>query len=83
MKIYDGYLYETCEDWTPVVIAAPTGMHEAIIWLPNWLSEHCPNAGDDYDAWCHPEDTLMDNTHRTVYFFRDEKVAMLFVLRWA
>lgn len=80
MKTYDGHLYETVEDWHPVVIRQPIDVREKIIRLPAWLSQYCPD--NDYDAWCMPGERLEDPGHRTLYFFRDEKVATLFALRW-
>lgn len=82
MKKYQGHLYETVADWHPVVIQAPTEFYDTIVQLPVWLREHCPNGEDDYDAWCHPDDDLT-TAHRSVYFFRDKKVAVLFALRWS
>jgi hypothetical protein len=83
MKRYKGHIYETVEDWHPVVIKSPTDFYDKIVYLPSWLSEHCPGADDDYDAYVYADDSLMDANHRSIYFFRDETVAILFALRWA
>jgi hypothetical protein len=83
MKEFHGHLYETVATWHPVIIRQ-TG-----VWLTDfihrsaWLSEHCPDGPDDYDAYAYHEDNFNDNNHRSVYFFRDEHVALLFALRWA
>jgi len=83
MKKHNGHLYETVEDWHPVVIQAPTGFYDKIVHLPAWLSEHCPNCDEDYDAWVYGDDDGMNPVHRTIYFFRDEATAILFALRWS
>jgi hypothetical protein len=83
MKIHNGHSYETVEDWHPVVIQAPTGFYDKIVHLPAWLSEHCPNCDEDYDAWVYGGDDGMNPVHRTIYFFRDEATAILFALRWS
>jgi hypothetical protein len=83
MKKHNGHLYETVEDWHPVVIRSPRDFMDKIVFLPSWLSEYCPNADDDYDAWVYEGDNAMDPNHRSIYFFRDENVAILFALRWS
>lgn len=82
MKKFDGHIYETVEDWHPVVIRNKGNMMDDIILRPAWLSENCPDGPTDYDAWVYADDDLMDPLHRTIYFFRDETVALLFALRW-
>jgi hypothetical protein len=83
MKEYLGHLWETVKDWHPVVIRQSEDPWDNIVRRPYWLSEHCPNGPDDYDAWCHYEDRLTYSRHRTVYFFRDVEVATMFALRWS
>lgn len=83
MKKYNGHLYETCEDWHPVVIRQKGDMLNDIILRPAWLSKHCPDADEDYDAWVYEDDSLMDPTHRSIYFFRDKTVAIMFALKWS
>lgn len=83
MKKFQGHLYETNASWHPVIIHGSTNWMDNVIHRPSWLSEHCPDADNDYDAWCHPDDQLTDHDHRTVYFFRDEQVAIQFALRWS
>lgn len=80
---YEGHLYETVDGWHPVVISQSSDWFDNIARRPAWLSEHCPNAGMDYDAWVYADDNLMDDNHRTIYFFRDHKVAVMFALRWS
>lgn len=82
MKEFNGHLYETVEDWHPVVIRNKGTVMDDIILRPAWLSEHCPDGEMDYDAWVYGDDSLMDQTHRSVYFFRDKDVAIMFALRW-
>ena len=82
-KEFHGQLYETVEDWHPVIIRKKNNFVDDIIRRPAWLSEHCPDADGDYDAWVYGDDNLIDPNHRTVYFFRDENVAILFALRWS
>jgi hypothetical protein len=81
-KEFNGHLYETVEDWHPIIIRNKSNFMDDIILRPAWLSKHCPDGPYDYDAWVYGDDNLMDSNHRTIYFFRDEKVAMLFALRW-
>jgi hypothetical protein len=81
VKTYQGHLYETKASWHPVVITAPQDFMDKIVYLPSWLSEHCPNG--EYQAWCHPDDELTDPNHRTVYFFEKYETAVLFSLRWS
>jgi hypothetical protein len=83
MKKYNGHIYETMEDWHPVVIRNKGNMMDDIILRPAWLSEHCPDAYMDYDAWVYGNDSLMDSNHRSIYFFRDKDVAIMFALRWS
>ena len=83
MKRYKGHLYETVEDWHTVVIQSPKDFYDKIVHLPAWLSEYCPGADDDYDAYVYADDSMMDINHRSIYFFRDETVDILFALRWA
>jgi hypothetical protein len=83
MKEFQGHLYETCEDWHPVTVKNSGDFVKDHIFRGSWLSQHCPEASIDYDAWCHPEDDLRDPNHRSVYFFRDERVALLFALTWS
>lgn len=82
MKEFDGHIYETVEDWHPVIIRNKGTITDDIILRPSWLSKHCPDADMDYDAWVYGNDSLMDPQHRTIYFFRDETVAIMFALRW-
>lgn len=81
MKTYDGHLYETCKDWHPVVIRNTGDFWQDHIVRGRWLSENCPEGS--YDAWCYPDDDLTDPNHRTIYFFRDTEVAVMFALRWS
>jgi hypothetical protein len=83
MKVYEAHTYETVADWHPVVIRNKGNMMDDIILRPAWLSEHCPDAHMDYDAWVYGNDSLMDGNHRSIYFFRDEIVAIMFALRWS
>ena len=83
MKEYQGHLYETPEDWHPVVISEPVDFFDKIVYLPSWLQKYCPEAWEDYDAWVYHEDNLLDAGHRSIYFFRDHEVAVLFALRWS
>jgi len=83
MKKYLGHLWETMEDWHPVVIRCRGNFMDDNILRPSWLNEYCPDGSSDYDAWCHPDDQLTDATHRTVYFFRDLEVATVFALTWS
>ena len=83
MKVHDGHMYETVDGWHPVVVQYPTEFMDKIVHLPSWLSQHCPDGETDYDAWVYADDNLMDANHRTIYFFRDEHVAILFALRWS
>jgi hypothetical protein len=83
MKTYDGHIYQTSKDWYPVVIRNKGTLMDDVILRPAWLSEYCPGAWDDYDAYCHPDDSVMDGNHRSVYFFRDKKTAIVFALRWS
>ena len=83
MKVYEGHTYETVADWHPVIIRNKGNMMDDIILRPAWLSEHCPDAHMDYDAWVYGNDSLMDGNHRSIYFFRDEIVAIMFALRWS
>jgi hypothetical protein len=83
MKNFQGHLYETYEDWHPVIIRNRGDFMEDHIYRSAWLSQHCPDAGEDYDAWAYDKDSVQDPKHRTIYFFRDPKVATLFALRWA
>jgi hypothetical protein len=83
MKEYEGHLYETVESWHPVIIRSPIEFYDKIVYLPCWLRDHCPNADEDYDAWCYPDDDLLTPGHRTIYFFRDPEVATMFALRWS
>ena len=80
MKKFEGHLYETCKDWHPVVIRNKGTVLDDIIMRPHWLSTHCPDGPADYDAYVYGDDSLMDRNHRSVYFFRDKKVAVLFAL---
>ena len=82
MKEFEGHFYETVESWHPVVIRKKKDWMDNIVFLPSWLNEYCPDADMDYDAWVYADDNLMDDNHRTIYFFRDEQVALLFTLRW-
>jgi hypothetical protein len=81
-KRFHGHLYDTVESWHPVIIRQKGNFMDDIILRPSWLSEHCPDGPDDYDAWVYGDDNLIDPDHRSIYFFRDEKIAMLFALRW-
>jgi len=83
MMKYQGHYYETVDGWYPVVIQSPTSFMDKIVLLPSWLSEHCPDADTDYDAWVYADDNLMDDNHRSIYFFREHKVAVMFALRWS
>lgn len=83
MKLYNGHLYETKKDWYPVIIKNTGNFMQDHILRGAWLSEHCPDGSADYDAWAYDNDSLEDPTHRTIYFFRDPKVAMWFTLRWS
>jgi hypothetical protein len=83
MKTYNGHLYETCEDWHPVVIRNTGVFWQDFIARGQWLGENCTDGSDDYDAWCYPDDELTDPYHRTIYFFRDQDVAFRFSLRWS
>ena len=83
MKEINGHLYETHKDWHPVIVRKCSDWRDELIYKSNWLSEHCPNCDQDYDAYCYHEDNLIDSDHRTVYFFRDKTVALMFALRWA
>lgn len=83
MKKYNGHLYETCEDWHPVVIRNTGDFLQDHIFRGKWLSENCPDGSYDYDAWCYPDDNLTDPDHHTIYFFRDREVAVMFALRWS
>lgn len=82
VKKYAGHLYETHQDWHPAIITKSAVWIDNIVYLPAWLSEHCPDADADYDAYVYAGDNLMDVNHRTIYFFRDPEVAVLFILRW-
>jgi hypothetical protein len=83
MQRFRGHLYETVHNWHPVIITGPKDFYNKIVHLPSWLSEHCPNCDEDYDAYVYAGDSLMDDSHRTIYFFRDEATAILFALRWS
>lgn len=83
MKEYNGHWYETFEDWHPVIIRNKGDFMEDHIRRGIWLSEHCPEGSGDYDAWAYDNGSVQDPGHRTIYFFRDETVAMLFALRWS
>lgn len=83
MKEYDGRWYETGKDWHPVLIRNTGDFMQDHILRGAWLSEHCPDADSDYDAWAYDEDDLQDPRHRTIYFFRDKRVAVMFALRWS
>jgi hypothetical protein len=83
MKKYLGHDWETHESWHPVVIRRKGNLLDDVIFLSSWLNEYCPNADEDYDAWAHPDDEFSDSRHRSVYFFRDPEVAMLFALKWS
>lgn len=83
MKKFEGHLYETHPDWHTVVVRRSSDWRREIIHKSAWLGEHCPGADQDYDAYCHHDDTLQQDNHRTVYFFRDKEVAMLFALTWS
>jgi hypothetical protein len=81
-KEYLGHLYETHPDWHTVVARKCADWMDEIIMKSRWLNEYCPDADLDYDAYVHHDDQLIDHDHRTVYFFRDPQVAVLFALRW-
>lgn len=83
MKKHNGHLYETMEDWHPVVIRNKGNFMQDHILRGAWLSEHCPDADGDYDAWAYPDDDFQDPEHRSIYFFREERVALMFALRWS
>ena len=83
MKRVDGHLYETVATWHPVIIRQKGDWFNDVVHRPTWLNKHCPDGHMDYDAYVYHDDTLMDPDHRTIYFFRDEHVAVLFALRWA
>jgi hypothetical protein len=83
MKEHGGHLYETFEDWHPVIIRNTGNFMEDHILRSTWLSQYCPDAGEDYDAWVYNFDNIQDPKHRSIYFFRDSKVATLFALRWS
>ena len=80
MKEYHGRWYETFEDWHPVVIRNTGDFMQDHILRGAWLSKHCPDADGDYDAWVYDHDSVQDPKHRSIYFFRDSRVAMLFAL---
>ena len=82
VKTINGHLYETVASWHPVIIQRPTDWKNKIVYLPAWLNEHCPDGDKDYDAYVYHHDRLMDDNHRSIYFFRDERIALLFTLRW-
>jgi hypothetical protein len=83
MKEHNGHWYETFDDWHPVIIRNKGNFMEDQILRGAWLSQHCPDAGGDYDAWACPDESVQDPKHRSIYFFRDPKVATLFALRWS
>ena len=83
MKELDGHLYETHPDWYPVIVRKCPDWRDELIYKGTWLSEHCPNCDEDYDAYSyHGDDFASDPNHRTAYFFRDEVVALMFALKW-
>jgi hypothetical protein len=83
MKEHCGHWYETFDDWHPVIIRNKGDFMEDHILRSAWLSQHCPDADSDYDAWVYASDQYTDPRHRSIYFFRDSKVATLFALRWS
>jgi len=83
MKEVNGHLYETVEDWHTVIVRRKSDWRQEIVYKTAWLSEHCPDADRDYDAYCYHEDDFNNSEHRTIYFFRDPEVAFMFALRWA
>lgn len=83
MKELNGHLYETHKDWHTVIVRKQQNWLEELIYKGDWLSVHCPNCDQDYDAYCYHEDDFSDPNHRTAYFFRDKQVALMFALRWA
>jgi hypothetical protein len=83
MKEYEGHLYETVKSWHPVVIRNTGDFMQDHILRGAWLSEHCPGADKDYDAWVYANDRFKEADHRTIYFFRDREVAVMFALRWS
>jgi hypothetical protein len=83
MKLHLGHHYETVEDWHPVIIKNKGNFMEDHILRGAWLSQHCPDGNGDYDAWAYDNDSVQDPKHRSIYFFRDPKVATLFALRWS
>jgi hypothetical protein len=83
MKEFHGQLYETMASWYPVIINQTGVFLTDFIHRSAWLDKHCPNGPDDYDAYVYHDDNLTDPNHRSVYFFRDKHVALLFALRWA
>ena len=83
MKEHNGHWYETFDNWHPVVIRNKGNFMQDHILRGAWLSEHCPDASGDYDAWAYPDDDFQDPKHRSIYFFREERVALMFALRWS
>ena len=77
MKTYEGHLYETVESWYPVLAGKCYRWQDEVLVKGNWLSEYCPAGENDYNAWEYHQDPT-----KTIYFFREHKVAMLFTLRW-
>jgi hypothetical protein len=83
MKEHNGRYYETFNDWHPVVIRNTGDFMQDHILRGAWLSEYCPDADADYDAWVYESDQFQDPRHRSIYFFRDQQVAVMFALRWS
>jgi hypothetical protein len=83
MKEHNGHWYETVDNWHPVIIRNTGDFLQDHILRSVWLSEHCPDADGDYDAWVYAKDQFNDPKHRTIYFFREERVALMFALRWS
>jgi hypothetical protein len=81
MKTVDGHLYEAPADWHAVVVKNSGSFVEDHLYRYSWISKH--TGDEDHEAWCYAEDDVRDPEHRTVFFFKDRKVAALFALRWA
>lgn len=83
MKEYHGHLYETREEWHPVIVRNKGDIIQDIVLRSAWLNEFCPDCENDYDAWAYPGESVQDPKHRAIYFFRDAQVAVMFALRWS
>lgn len=83
MQRVNGRIYDTHPDWVPVIVRKQSKWFDEISIKARWLSEHCPDAGDDYDAWQYDNASSVGESTHSIYFFRDPKVAALFALRWS